>query len=363
MARRPSPSLRTWSFGFVVTLAAAFCSSPAGAAPEEPMPLDLEWIAPEGCPSRAEVLEQVARIVTAAASGERARVKARAVFSRMEDGRWHVAITTFGEGAGERSLDAASCPAASDATALVLALRIDPTIAARLERTPTTPPFPPPPIPRPDSDAPRTLSPTTPPPNPAEGPSGTPPAPTPPAAPARSSARSQLALGVSVTLGVGEMPNPDVAGELALAWGLSRLRIEVHAATGFLQNASAPGRSDVTGSTRLFTGGARGCGVLVPRRVSLAACAVGEIDWMWISGQGAHVSLDANAGWTALGGGALLTWSLGDRIALRGSLELVAPLTRPNFVIEGPTGAVTALVFQPALVAFRGALGAEVHFL
>jgi hypothetical protein len=98
-------------------------SRPAFAVPHDAGPLDLEWIAPPGCPARDAVLDDVPRILgPKKAEAPIARVAARAVLFRGEDARWHVVITVSDEGAGERTLEASSCEEVTNAAAMPLQL-------------------------------------------------------------------------------------------------------------------------------------------------------------------------------------------------------------------------------------------------
>ena len=128
--------------GAAVLVAVWFASrsQPSFAASTDSEPLDLEWIAPSGCPSRAKVLDDIARILDRPRTeSPLARVAARAAPFRGEDGRWHVVLTISGDAAGERTLDASSCEELSNAAELVLALRVDPALLAP-EKQPAAPP-------------------------------------------------------------------------------------------------------------------------------------------------------------------------------------------------------------------------------
>lgn len=337
--------------------------------------LDLEWIAPAECPSRGDLLAELKQLVRGALPETTAeRIRARVVLSHVgdADGPWRGVVTTFGDGAGERTLHAPSCRALADATALILALRVDSTFAARMGTPAPT-------IPEPRSTA--TMSPPSsasaatplpsavpppPPPepkvNPAEKPASSPP-PEATASPPRL--HHEFALGTSILGELGEMPSPAVGGEIVASWLAGRWRAELRAATGPVQNADVPGESGVGASLRAFSGGARGCYGILPFAVSVAGCALGELDWVWASGYAMPSATvrDVNAGWIALGGGALVVWRLGDRVSVRANLDAVAPLARPHFVTERPDGTFSILIYQPGAVIGRTGAGLEFHFL
>jgi hypothetical protein len=98
---------------------------------DDAAPVRLQWIAPAGCPTNAEVVASVERILGGSAGGTRQAVTARAVVSKLGSSRWRVRLTTqVGASTGERTVDADSCRAVADAAALILALAVNPESAA-----------------------------------------------------------------------------------------------------------------------------------------------------------------------------------------------------------------------------------------
>jgi hypothetical protein len=392
----------TLACSFTVACAALVWPSPSLAASAGDF-LDLEWIAPAECPGRGEVLADLERVVGELSSEPtRGRVRARIVLWRGAgaDGPWRGVVTTFGDGAGERSLRAPSCRALADATELILALRVDPTLAARMappvstipepRSTAATPPPSSGPAPAPPLSAPTPVTPapaalplaSTPlPPAPAPLPPSA-PTPLPSSAPATTTApkpgpsppheatvaplrlHQEFALGASILGELGTLPSPEVGGEVFASWLPGRWRAELREATGLVQNADVTGRSGVGASLRAFSGGARGCYAILPFSVSVAGCALTEVDWVWASGYATASATvrDANAGWVALGGGVLVVWRLSDRVSVRANVDSIAPLTRPRFVTEGPDGTFSGLVHRPSALIGRTGLGVELHF-
>jgi hypothetical protein len=88
----------------------------------------LSWVAPVGCPDEASVRGDVQRLL----SGSQASAAARADVTHTGDS-WRVVVTMNG---GERRLEAASCRALADATALIVAMAVDPArvVANRASR-------------------------------------------------------------------------------------------------------------------------------------------------------------------------------------------------------------------------------------
>jgi len=108
-------------------LVALVASSPRGALAQQPAPVTLEWSAPSGCSSQTHILEQVAAILGRSAV-PRAALAVHAVAERGPGGKWTVNMIVDRPGeSGRRHFEAESCEAAADATALIVALTIDPT--------------------------------------------------------------------------------------------------------------------------------------------------------------------------------------------------------------------------------------------
>jgi hypothetical protein len=130
--RRAATRWRLLLVAFGGTLA-----SPALAQPPLPIPsLTFEWSAPPECPSSAEVLAATQRLVggpQASLSGERWTV--RAVVSH--EGVWSVSIETAStSGPHRRTLHAQTCQGLVSATALILALAINPDAVAKAAPAP-----------------------------------------------------------------------------------------------------------------------------------------------------------------------------------------------------------------------------------
>jgi hypothetical protein len=390
----------------LLALAPAAFAAPADAQ-EPPAPVKLEWLAPAGCPATAAVLAQVERILGPATSAERKDVTARAVVSRAGHGRWQVALTTrVGAWTGERSFSADSCKALADATALIVALTVDPERASLAPAalpapptatvtTPTTPavptatttPSPAGPPGEPSSPSPSGSAATSaassttaaPPPGPAPT-QATTPSPSspaaesaaspakPPLAPAAaeratpvepaSTARHHFALGASGSGELGSLPDTAFGAEVSGAWLPWRLRFELAGAYWAAQTAPVPGRPRESGQFETTSLAGRGCFAVVQYAFELSPCAVLEVFHMNATGFGTSQDMQGSADWVALGGGVLAAWSFARELALRVDLEVRAPLTRPQFVVQGDAGPV----HQPSAVGGRGAIGLEFRF-
>jgi len=124
-----------------------------------PLPADtgariaLRWAAPAECPSGAAVGAEVDRLLGPTAARLPAPIAVSAEVARDDRGAWHVHLETPGEGTPRvREIHGASCAAIADATALILALRIDPAAALAAPSAVGSPPE----APRSPPEAPRT---------------------------------------------------------------------------------------------------------------------------------------------------------------------------------------------------------------
>jgi len=348
----------------VPLLAAAVIATTAVLAhAQKPRAVELTWIAPDGCPSETIVQTEIDRLLGASSSDR--RVTATASVTKREDG-FRVVLTTQSSGTkGARTLDGKSCPALADATALILALMVDPAAAiaapastplpekektkpveAKSEPIAATPalyaaPPPPPPLETPIEEAPK----------PAD-------APKPIESPVVPSSRSRGVLGASAIADVGALPHAAFGVGLAAAWMRDRLRLE--ASFAYLPGARVVmADRDAGGDFRLVLGGALGCWSFLGHEsgLSLGACGGAEIGRMSASGFGVRAPHSGSATWLAVTSGLMTTYTQGD-LALRLQLDAFAPLVRPDFVIDGIGPVHTA-----SFLGFRALIGAEVRFL
>ena len=125
----------------VFALALALAPRPASAQER----LALRWTAPPACPDGAVVRDEVERLLGGAIP-DGARVTAEAD-ATARGSRYRLTLATEMEGAhGERVLEAERCAELAAATALILALMIDPEAVARAEPSPLITGTQPPPI-------------------------------------------------------------------------------------------------------------------------------------------------------------------------------------------------------------------------
>jgi hypothetical protein len=316
--------------GIATLTTLALTASPARASADPAISLD--WRAEADCPQGPQIVAEVERILGTPA-GPRRHVDARADVTRTNDGKFRVTLVTSGaDVAGRRSLEAESCREVASATALILALTVDP------QRT--------------LSEAPREELPP-PPPSPAEKPAHVTP----------TRATKTFGASVSAAGDLGSFPSADLGVELALAWAPGRARVE---AVGRRWASSTKTVSDAGADFDAWSAGLRGGAALVKNSVVSAGPIVGlEIDRIEAKGFGGNRAFEPNATFLAASAGALATWAPISRVqsfAFRLSIEGVAPFDRPAFVVREPAPQSATIVHRAAVVAGRATIGAEMFF-
>jgi hypothetical protein len=306
--------------------AVAFLLGAVEARAAEPSPVLLTWNAPDGCPPADAVLHEVHRSLGAKTTH---RLVARADVTQAGAERWSVHLVTEVDGAvGERSLDANSCVALANATALILAWTVDPT-AARADDRALPASSPPPPAEAPPSERAST----------------------------RESPRAIAAASGQVDLGTLPSASGGVGITLGAAWG--PFRAEVTGSDWASQDArGASGGANL----HLLEGEFRACvRVLRGSGLELFPCLGAGVVRASSDGFGLTPTYQMTRSWGSVGGDVLGTFALLGPIALRASIGVVAPVVRPPFVVIDPQG--RELPFhQAAAVSGRASFGAEVRF-
>ncbi len=268
------------------------------------------------------------------APSHRAEVHAEVASSAPD--RWTVLVVTDVDGTpGERSLEADSCAALANATALIVAWTIEPLAT----RPPT----------------PEALAP--PPPVAVASPTAVPVAATTPAPP--SAVAGVLAVAAQGDLGM--FPKEDLAAEITLGAALRRLRFEVSGSAWLPEDAT---KSGTAGGAHLhfLEGGLRGCRRdFVRPSLELDPCLGAGLVHVSSVGFDETDSYTRDAWFSWVRGDALATWTFLGPLALRGLVGMAVPLTRPQVVIQQPPGG-NLLLYRPSVIAGRVELGLEVHF-
>lgn len=403
--------LRSWSWLASTSLLFLCAGARVAAAQESDHPITLRWEAPDGCPSRDAVLEDVDRLLggrPSASAGKRLKTTARV--TRAGDGVWELALRTESDsGKGERKLRATSCRTIADAAALIIALGFDP-VAVALQSRPASPVIPAPAPPGPASPG----APATPdlpgsagatgvsPPAPLSQPAplsppesvGLTPWPLPPwlqpsgsqspgsQSPGSQSPGSQSPgpasagrpvepapetkrFGVGVAAG-GDVGSFSETAVLLGAWvSVAYERLRFRGTVTYLPptRTSVAERPATGGQFVLFAGGLSACRGVLPWSpvgeppFELAGCVGAEIGEISAQGFGVTDPGEGAALWFAPRGAAVLTFALPGNAALLLDLGAAVPIGRRRFVLER-----VGVVHEPSPVVGRASIGVSVHF-
>jgi len=352
------------------TLAASEPEGPDGAegpsVPELVSPaaeaVALTWEAPEGCPDVDAVRQALVGYLGTGPSAEAgAAVRAEARVSRSGGEYRLVLRTETASGTSVRETTATDCTVIVDATAVIVAIAVDPaTVLARGDVAPklAVPDEVEPSEPEPDEAAPSEVeSEPGAPGDPGEPAPFVEPTPVPVPAPAPA---PRVRFGVRVGGGVDFGVLPKLAGGLRLAGVVLGRAWRAELRGDFWFPRTAIVAEGIGGRVSVWSVGARGCGVPRVERVGLEfpLCAGLESGAMRGEPVGARVTSPTPGQrlWLAADGSAGVAWAPRRFIAFVVQAELVVPLLRTGFRV----GEREVHVTSPAAV--RGLVGVEVRF-
>ena len=301
--------------------------------------VQLSWNAPAGCPSHDSVMNDVARILGATTTHH---ATVRADVTELGPERWSVHLATNVDGApGERSLEANSCEAVASATSLIVAWTVDPAKARAQTAA----------APAPTASASATPSASAAP-APSQGPSAQPPPP--------SSEPARVVVALSGVGALGVLPSTGFAGELSAGVLIGPLRAEIAGSDWIPQDATAPAGGEGT-HVHLYDGALRACyrGRL-GAAFEIDPCAVGAITFASSDGFGESQTFQRTSSWGSLRAEALSSIKVVGPLALRGSLGLGVPITRPPFVLLGPSGSIE--LHRVSVITAQATIGLEARF-
>jgi len=326
--------------------------------------LALSWSAPAGCPSgeqvKARALEGTAKASKVDALAADAKVESSAA------DRWHVTLTTKRGGvtSDARRLEARSCAALADATAVILAMAMippgasnEPTAAAAATAPASAGASASDPAAAPEA-APATAAATAP--ETAAEPAAAPAPATDPDSVSSSlpSSPHALALGGGLTSDASTLPSAAVGGAAFFAWTPGRARVEA-AASFFASQSKTTGISSAGAALSLFVIGARGCYAIVKTSaIELSPCGGVDFSFVGASGFGAAANYDASARWASATAGLLVRVPVTSYFAVRAQVDGNVPFSRPTFVVDGEGD-----VHRPSALGARGGIGLELDFL
>lgn len=312
-------------------------------------PVDLQWQAPDGCPSGADFLAQMSDPADEALPLRvTLNVRARA------DGTWEAELTMLREGSAveQRSIEGESCQAVVDAAALITELRKN-----RLEETLAPETFVEPPPPLPETDGPGNDEPSP------DTPQEAPPAVTSVTPVLRLDddkprAGNSLGAWLSFSGGVAAGVLPGVGGSAALEGGIDGAAWRVGlAARLFPARTQQSTGASVEGRFALATGGALGCYVPHLRTWSFPTCA--RVDVGTLRGEGRNTAQSRVVWplWAGVSASASAHWQLADRIAPFVTLEGAAALLAPSYAVGGMADAF----FRAGRLGLRAWVGFEIR--
>jgi hypothetical protein len=236
-----------------------------------------------------------------------------------------VTLTTVVDGAeGQRSFEAPSCVELAHATALILAMMVDPAAKPL-----------PPPAPKPVPEPPRVTS-------------------------HREEHSHALSVAMGPVLAGGILPSVATGLELGLGWTPRYAVVELSGALFLAQHADLTARPDLGADLRGIEGLARGCGILTRGILAGGPCLGAGLVSMSGSGSGAREPLDGYATWAELLAGGRLLVALSDGFSVRLHVDAVIPLSRPTFVMT--VDGVEQALHRPSAIYPRAMVAGELHF-
>lgn len=303
----------------------------------------MDWRAPPECPGRDVVLAGLAGLVGETSA---APLDVSATTRRVGDRYELMLRIRTGAGSLRRRLVTDDCATLAEATALLVAIVLDPLEVTEVVTTPAASPT----SRAPAEDVPWAAPvPEAPTPAPAPPPAPTPrPAPAPPPEGLQPLVRVDLGIDAGATQGVSY----DLGGALGLL--RRRLRVEV-VGLYMLPRPLVLGEQQV-GRIARWSLGARACGRVRQRRLELPLCVGVEGGQYLAVGAGITVmAREARPPWFALLAGLGLIWSPHPRVGLGGRAELVVAPFRAQFSVGGE------LVHSAQPLGVRVGLGVEVR--
>jgi hypothetical protein len=370
MGTRSAAALTVYLLGVAVGIGRAQAQAPAEPIPEVPevpdvpqVPsVDVTWIAPAECPDEASLHAAIAWMLGHPLEADVTEPFSASAVVEPISGGYRVLIETRSHsGEGRRALQAATCVELADATAVILALAINPA----LEMPTSAPPAAEPPEPVPPE--PTSPEPTSPEPTPPPEPPSEPDAPSLDRS-ATTGARWALGLGAVLDTNVITVPTFGLESELALTIGNVRASLRIGFHPPHHRTASG-GSLAQGGAVMLGTAGLRACRPFRPsRRTSLGPCVGLAAGFSRARGYGVTEPSTALAPWLALDGGARGTVALTPGAARGGggptlaavaalSVDAVVPLLRSTYFLEN-----IGDVYRPPPISVRIALTLELQF-
>jgi len=303
----------------VGALGCALVGSPCSASEETSGILKFTWDAPADCPAEPQVRMEISRLLHGDIKiRQGGNLDVRVTVRNGET--WSADLSTLHAGqTGRRLIEAPTCPSVADATALIVALMIDPDAVAGVSQVPKE-----------------------------EHPS---------AAPKVEHVPMEFLVGPHVQGRLGTLPGVDIG--LGIGAGLvgRRWRTDLRWTYGLKEQvATLP--SGASGRFSIVTGSISGCLNLSQARTAIGPCAVFEPGLVSSSGYGASAGFSKHAAWLAVGGGVYLSSPWGRYLRTTLEVDVLMPLHRPDYVFQDVPG----VVFRAPAVGSRALAAIACHF-
>ena len=329
--------LPSWALWPIRALIAFLLVAPRNARADEPVPLALRWIAPPECPDAAFLDSYVHRLLDSPEPAPPDTPVQAAATATHTGKRWHVDLVAEAKGSKERrAFVGDTCISVVDATALVLAIMVNPekvaTYQSRVAR-PVPPPPPPRPAPIPPSPSPSPLAPHAPPPT----------------------VFGSVAVFGAVDIGT----LPTVGAETGIALGLvvRRLQLDLVGIAEPFHAAPLAAVPDGGVRARLLRGGGRACVSLLDGAFDVSPCIGAELVSMKVRAYGVTKPEEADGAWGEAVVGAGVGWTITYGMGLRADGAAQIPMYRHHLAIP-PLGVVHTI---PGVTS-RVTVGLFVHF-
>jgi len=315
--------------------------------------IELDWEAPDECPTEPEVRATLQELLGSAQAREPVAATARVQRTNTGEYAAHLVVEMAGH-RSDRDLVAAECDALAEAAALVIAVTVDPAQALDDAMAPVDAPAPA--IPEPAPVEPVVVDPV------AAGP-GSPPAsmPSARAAPPPRRATTRRIRGVHLRAfgGMDWGSVPAITGAVGAAVGIHGrwFRGEAAGSWTFAREGGAPSEPEARGRVGLGALAVRGCGVPAWRTLEFPLCAA--IEAGALQGRGVGETVDpssAHRPWVAVAFGPALAWLPIPRLAVVVGIDAVMPVWRARFLIGDEQ------VHRPQPIGVRAGLGLEFRF-
>ena len=311
--------------------------------------LELEWEAPEGCPSSTDLRASIRQLLGATPGPyANTNVSVRATAIEENPGRWLGTLETrSGPNNGKRTLRAESCKAVAGAAALIIALMIDPdAVVAHQTQTSSTS----------KDDVTTTASPNEP--KPLAPTDHSPPRVSRPAT-EHPPSDNHVFFGPATAVDWGSMPSVAVGAGGHVGMMVRSFSFEVAVLDWTRSTATVAGTDPAAGgkfSYLTFTLSA--CPQAGGAGFQYGICVDGEYDRMRAEGFGASVNYGNSFSWLSIGGGALARWRIGQRFSIPIRAGAIFPLAYPIFRLNG----IADEVHRPSSVSARATLGVDLLF-